>query len=519
MKEQLQQNFKGFTSRWEQLSFNQKIIVGTLVGALIFSGFFIIQKANENYSVLYTDMSVSDAANITARLKEDGIKFKIADGGATILVPTGQQDELRLTTANDLQDGVRLDKIPPVGSKEVQAQYLKQLTRQSIEAALRKIRGIKNSQVLIARPEHNVFIESSEPVRASVLLEVVPGFRLREEQVKTIRNLVSHAVPGLLAENVAIADSSGNPLEGPGGILLNGQSEADIRKQKFEEDVTKKVRSILIPLVGQENVQVSVSAMLNFDQAESEIHRVIPSGGTSAKPTGLAVSSQTQTEEYTGGKKPEGGAAGVESNIPSYQGPGQDKAKDATYTSTKTTTNYEISREHKTVLYAPGTVERMTVAVVLNKVLTERETAEIRELVENAAGIDMARGDSVTIQGYQFSQIPENQEDALQQAAEEAQQQAFYIQLASIAAVVLLGLAALGVFLFLFRKPAEGELVEDVEEYVFEEPEQLLEEAPIPVIEAKLDPEIEHMRESINNMVASDPEEAARVLVTFMKDM
>lgn len=519
MDKRIRELVQKFSAMWEPLGFGQKILAGTLMMGLVLMSFMIIQQANDDYVVLYTDMSVPDAANVAARLKENNVKYKVTDGGTTIMVSAKDKNQQILDTASDLEDTVNLDSIPPVASDKVQKEYMNQINIQTIQNALKEIRGIRNVQLIVSRPEKSVFSDNDEAVKASVMLEVEPGFRMREEQVKTIRNLVSHAIPGLMAENVVIADSSGNPLEGPGGILIGGQSEADIRQKTFEEKVAKKVKSILVPLVGKENVQVSVTANLNFDQAESEIHRVIPSGGNSSNPTGLAISTQTQTEEYTGAKKGEGGAAGVESNVPSYQGPDDADSKSSNYKMTKNTTNYETSKEHKKVIYAPGTVERMTVAVVLNKVLTPQETSEIEELVENAAGVDRARGDAISIKGYQFSSMPVDQNDLLAKESEASRQMAFYLQIAYIAGFVLLGLAALFVFYSLFKKPAEGELVEEVEEYVFDEPDTLLEETAIPALEAKLDPEIEHMRESINSMVTTDPEEAARVLITYMKDM
>lgn len=515
--------FNGFTERWNLLSFGQKIMLGTMVLALAISSFFLFQQANNDYDVLYSNMSLPDAAATVAKLKEMKEPFKLSDGGTTILVPRAQKNQLVLDTANELtgENTINLGKIPPVVQGDVQKEWIKKLNTQAISDVLKGIQGIRNAQVIISQPEKSVFTENEDVVKASVMLAVEPGFRLREEQVKTIKNLVAHAVPGLMMENVAISDNSGNPLEGPaGGMTINGNTEADLRQRNYEDKIKNKVLAILTPVVGKENAVVSVSAMLNFDQTEAEIHRVIPTGGTAEAPTGLAVSNQTQVEEYAGGKKPEGGAAGTESNTPTYQGPAEG-GKDQNYKSTKTTTNYVNSEEHKKVVYAAGNVERLTVAVVLNKVLTAKETDEIRDLVANAAGIDEARGDSVDIKGFQFSAPPADKEKELAAASKSAQEQAFYIQLASVGAVVLLGLAGLFIFYSLFKKPAEGELVEEAEDYSYmEEPLQpLLEEMPIPVIEARLDPEIEHMRESINNMVAEDPSEAARVLVTYMKEI
>lgn len=525
MNKRLKAALDGFSERWILLSFNQKVMLGTLLLALVFSTFFVFQRANDDYDILYDNMSLPDAAAVVEKLKAQRAPYRIANGGHAILVPRGKKNELVLDTATELtgENTVNLAKIPPVLQGDVQKEWIKKLNTQEIASVLTSIRGIKNAQVIVSQPEHSVFIEESQPVTASVMLVVDPGFRMNEEQVKTIKNLVSHAVPGLLAENVAIADNSGNPLVGPGSTMAGGQSEADMRQKAFEEKIAKKVLAILTPVVGKENAVVSVSASLNFDQAEAEINRVIPSGGTGENPTGLAVSQQTDTEEYSGGSKPktEGGAPGVENNAaPQYQGVTERDQK-GDYRRSKTTTNFTNSEERKKIVYAPGTVERLTVAVVLNKVLTAKETEEIQELVENAAGVDASRGDSVDIKGFQFSSPPQDREAALADAAKSAQEQNFYLQLASVAAVVLLGVAALFIFYNLFKKPAEGEIVEELEEYSYvDEPAtHLLEETSIPAIEAKLDPEIEHMRQSINNMVAEDPSEAARVLVTYMKDL
>lgn len=521
---------KGFLDivleRWNLLSFNQRIMIGTLMMGLILSTFFVFQHTNDDYDILYDNMSLPDAAAAVEKLKGMHEPYRLANGGQTILVPRQKKNELVLATASELtsDNTINLAKIPPVLQGDVQKEWIKKLNTQEIEAVLGSINGIKHAQVIVTQPEHSVFSEDKMPVTASVMLMVEPGFRLHDEQVKVIKNLVSHAVPGLTADNVAIADNLGNSLQGPASaVSMGGQNEADVRQKAYEDKVAKKIIGILGPVVGKENAVVSVSAFLNFDQAESEINRVIPAGGTAEVPTGLAVSQQTDNEEYSGDKpKTESGQPGVASNAaPQYQG-AMEKDKGNTYKHSKTTTNYTNSEERKKIIYAPGTVERMTVAVVLNKVLTAKETDEIRELVENAAGIDVSRGDSVDIKGFQFSSPPKDKEAEVSAAAQSAQQQNFYLQIASLVAMLLLGMAALFIFYNLFKKPAEGEIVEELEDYSsFTEDNMphLLEENTMPALEAKMDPEIEHMRTSLNTLIEEDPVEAARVLVTYMKEM
>lgn len=514
---------KKFFSRWDRLNFNQKIMVGALILGMLFSTFFLFNQAQDDYEILYSNLSLPDAAAAAAKLKEAKAPFKLADGGTTILVPRNRKNELILETASELNSDqtVNLAEIPPVLQGDIQKEWIKKINTDAIADILRSIRGIKNARIIISQPEKSVFLDDETPPTASVMLMVEPGFRLGEEQIKVIKNLVAHAVPGLKTDNVAIADNSGNPLEGNSGG--GGFNDADSRRKRFEEETAKKVLAILNPVVGKDNAVVSVSAVLNFDQSQAKIHRVIPAGGTPENPSGLTVSSQEQTEEYAGdSKKPVGGTVGVESNTPQsfeVQTATVDSVKSNNYKLTKKTTNFTNSEEDRSIVYAGGSIDRMTVAVVLNKVLTAKETEEIRELVQNASGIDLSRGDSVDIKGFQFSEVPADKEKALADASKTAQDQSFILQIASMSAMVILGLAALFIFYNFLKRPVDGEVVNEPRQYNYAEPEEYLESSALPLLETGPDPEIEQKRTALNTMVEKDPGDAARVLITYIKGM
>lgn len=531
--EKFQAVFEQFLERFLYLSFAQKITMGTIVIALIGISYFVLQHASDDYDVLYANMNLSDAAAIVAKLRENKQPFKLADGGTTILVPTGQKNGLVLDTVGEIQgdETISLTQIPPVVSGDVQREWIKKLNTNAIISVLKGIRGIKNAQVIVSQPEKSLFLENEEETRASVMLMVEPGFRLRDEQIKTIKALVSHSVPGLLPENVAIADNAGNSLEGPGAIG-SVVSSADLRKRNYEKQTEKKLVHLLAPVVGKDNVVVSVSADFNFDQSQSKIHRVIPTGGDDKNPVGVAVSSQTQTEKYTGAKKQGAiGEAGAHSNLPSYQADSSDGANGKNskdYEFGKSTTNYEISKEDKVIHYAPGQVERMSVAVVLNKVLTAQETSEIQDLVSNAAGLDFARGDSIDIKGFQFTELMSEKQAELAAAAKEAEMQAFWLQLASVITVSIIILVALIIFYNLVKAPASKGQIIHVPQHVDPEPIQYIEpdpieeepiKAPVAILEANLDPEIEMMRDAIGDAIDTDPAESARLLMAYMKEV
>jgi flagellar M-ring protein FliF len=181
-----------FGQRWEVLSFAQKITLGTLLIGLILVAVFVFKQAQEDYDVLYADLNLTDAAAIAAKLREEKQDFKLADGGTTILVPASRKNSLVLDTVGELsgEKPVSLSQIPPVVSGDVQREWLRTLNTNAIITILKSIRGIKEAQVIVSQPEKNLFLENDEEPRASVMLTVEPGMRLREEQIKTIKHLV-----------------------------------------------------------------------------------------------------------------------------------------------------------------------------------------------------------------------------------------------------------------------------------------------------------------------------------------
>ncbi len=534
MKEQLLK----VLSLWTNLSFNQKILLGTLAVAAVFTMMFFYNHAQQDYDVMLSDLDEPDAAAVVQNLKQQGAPYKLANGGTTILVPRSRKEELRLNAFKD--DLIKSDKAVgygalkslPFGMTDWQEQkYDQKIVSDEVVTTLERIRGIKKARVILAQSQDSLFSNERTDPTASVMLIVEPGFRLKPEQVKTVKNLVAHSVPGLKSENVALSDSMGNELSDDitSAQGATGNTEGDNLRTTFEKQKSKDILEMLTPLVGPNNAVVKVSAVMNFDKSESKIKRFIPSGGTEENPTGIPVSVQQNVEDYNGQDKNGNhaggpmGEPGTKSNIPNYvaEKPNASDGKNSNYKNQQLVTNYEISSEEKTIVHAPGTVEKMSVAVVINKVLTDSQSKELSQLVASASGIDSSRGDTITVSGLQFSpELQDQQQKSLDIVKQEDQQQ-LIVTLAQIGGIFILGIAALFILYKLLHQPVDGELVEDddVMAPLIDPTEQLMGTSVLPALEAKLDPEIEQMRESIHAMVNKDPGEAARVLVTYMKDM
>lgn len=531
MKEQ----WEKFLSLLTNLSFNQRVVLGTLIVAAVLVMVFFYRSSQQDYDVMLSGLAEPDAAAIVHNLKKQGIPYRLAEGGTTILVPASKKEEIRLGVFEE--DLVKSDKTVgfgalqslPFGLTDWQEQkYDQKMISDEVVTTLEKIQGIKKARVIMAKGEDSLFSSDKIEPTASVMLIVEPGFRLKPDQVRTVKNLVSHSFPGLKPENVVLSDSMGNALSDDitSAQGSTGSTEADNLRLSFEKQKAKDVLEMLTAVVGHNNAVVKVSALMNFDHSESKIKRFIPSGGTADNPTGIPVSVQNNSEEYAGkGKdqKTSQGEPGVASNIPTYsteESSEEGNKSDSNYKNQQIVTNYEISSEEKTVVHSPGTVERMSIAVVVNKVLTENETKEITQLVASASGVDYARGDTITVSGLQFSPELKDQQDQSLDIIKTASQKELIITLAQLGGILLLSLAALFVFYKLIKRPVSGEIMEEDSYPVFDRSaESILGTTNIPALEAKLDPELEQLRDSINDAIKQDPVEAARVIVTYMRDM
>lgn len=512
--------FDDFKKLWNGLDIAQKFgLVALTVVTVIVATFFLVKSMEPNWAVLYTDLSEPDAVSIVENLKKNGYPYKIADDQKTILVPADKKDELRVYVAeNDLiknsNPGFELLDNMQLGSTDFKNKLTKQrIFQDELTRSIEKMSGIKSVRIQLADPDRSIFQDQDEAPTASVMLILNPGYKLQSGQVKAIKNLVAYGIPRLTPDKVFITDQDGNSLSDEAGKNSN---DMESFKSNVEDDTSKKVTDVIERIVGKGNVNVQVNADINFDSAKSTIESYTP---LNDKGQGIVSSSETETESYS---NPNGGAA------PAAAGAG---GKNMNYSKQKNSTNYNVSKEVKQVVYAPGTIKRMTIAVAINKVLTPKEKDEVQNLVLSASGADYTRGDVITVSGLQFESIAE--EKAQQDAADKDQQKQANIdfwttKVGPLLVVFILGMTALLVIRGLFRRPGGGGSSQQ-EAYlpktfeapiptIKEEATDMIDSEALPQIEAHLDPELERVRMELNDTILADPAEAARLLTSYIKD-
>ena len=498
---------------WNGLDGNQKLGMLALIIVTIVAATFFLSKAMEpDWVVLYSDLNEVNAMSIVQSMKKNGYQYKVSEDHSTILVPSNVRDEMRVFVAeNDLikggDTGFELLDDMQLGSTDFKNKLTKQRIFQGeLTRSIEKIQGVKYARVQLAEPERSIFDDNDEKPTASVVLVLEPGYKIKSSQVKAIKNLVAYAVPRMTPEQVFITDQNGNTLSDE---TSKNSTDMESFKSNLEKDTSKKVSEVLEKIVGKGNVSVQVNADIDFNSAKATIESYHPLEGSDK---GVMTSSQTEVETY---ENP--------NNVPN---PNNVNQRNLNYSKQKTSVNYSVTKEVKQVVYAPGTVKRLSIAVAVNKVLTDSEKDEIKNLVLSASGVDYSRGDVISVSGLQFEGATIDKKAQEEFAEQYQKEQMMYFVTSSVIpllVVLILGCFALYILKNFVSKMPSAKRREQIvaQEDIIERHEEAEAEEDMPKIELNKNEIWSQKEQSINEIneaVMASPEDAAKLLTSFIKD-
>ncbi len=439
---------------WNRYQSKRKyIIIGALlVLVLAFAGISFWYGSKPEYVPLYTNLETKDAGDVVNSLKESGVPYELIEDkkGATILVPVTQVHDLRLELASAGlprgNKGFELFDDSKLGVTEFQNKinYLQALQGE-LTRTIEHLDSVEKARVHIVLPEDSLYKKNEKPATASILLMLKPETKLTTPEVKGIVNLVSHSIQGLSPENITIVDEQGNILNKSDDDELEKQNAQNLRTlnqiemtKRVRDHIQQNIQTMLDKTLGEGNAFVRVSVELDFDDRKIDRQTFTPVVDES----GIIRSQQEITESYNGESNMPGGPAGVQSNIPGYVA--EDRNANAEYERKESTRNYEINEENQKIIASPGSIRRLTVAVLVNDTITELQQEGLLRAVSSAAGINEERGDTISVEPMPFNT------DLLDQKAEEARLEQLRkdrILYTEIAAMILLAALLLGGFL------------------------------------------------------------------------
>jgi flagellar M-ring protein FliF len=382
-----------------------------------------------DYRVLFSNFSDRDGGAIVAELEKMNIPYKYAEGGGAVLVPANRVHDARLKLASQGLPkggnvGFELMENQRLGSSQfVERVNFQRAMEGELARSIESVSAVQAARVHLAMPKDTVFVSEQKSPTASVLLNLHPGRVLDPAQVSAIVHLVASSVPELMIKNVTVVDQNGNLLSDAGkGPVIAGMDPSQVKYvQDLQQNVVRRIESIITPIVGPNNVRAEATADVDFSRTEQAVESYKPNQAADA----MVIRSQQTSESLNGVANP-GGVPGALTNQPPVpatapitQGqaaaapengaPAANVRKDATV-------NYEVDKTIQYVQQGIGGLKRLSVAVVVNfkrsidaegKVtmtpLTEAETTQITNLVKEAMGFNAERGDSINVVNTPFA--------------------------------------------------------------------------------------------------------------------
>jgi flagellar M-ring protein FliF len=210
--------------------------------------------------------------------------------------------------------------------------------------------------------------------------------------------MVALAISGLAPEDVAVIDSLRGIIAGPNvDKMTNPSVVADDISQRLEA----KVQRLLEARLGAGNSEVSVTVDVTRALERTSAVRFDPESRVIRQKT---TNDANQTGTTTGG------ALTVASNLP--QGAGANGGGTNTARNSTESVSYEVNETRTEVERLPGEIKRISVAVMLNEQAVTAGAAggtgadllaEFEGLISSAAGLDVARGDVISVEIMPFN--------------------------------------------------------------------------------------------------------------------
>lgn len=379
-----------------------QIVIGIAGVVLVMAAFLFFRwVSTPSYTVLYSNLDDSTLSTVVDELDRQGVPYEIEAGGSRVLVPKSEVYAVRASLA---AAGVENGALPQgysildgqglnVSDFRQRVDYQRALEGE-MELTLLAMNDITSATVHLVMPEESLFAEDQEPVTASVLLET--SATLDELEIETVTFLVASGVEGLEPANVTVANVDGTVLHAAGEIAADSAiSNRNLRMTNdFEASLTTDVMNLLTAVVGPDAASVVVRARLDFDEQSVETQ-------TYDEDSAVALRESTVDESYVGSGTPASGTLGVDGEEVTVDANG-----DYTYDRSEVVREYGVDSVISKEITAPGKVEQLSVAVVMDDGsltgATIPSSDEIESLVAAAVGLDSTRGDTISVSTIAF---------------------------------------------------------------------------------------------------------------------
>lgn len=407
----------GFTAALQRFGIGRlTVLLGVAIGVTAVLVAMMLRVGQAPDALLYSNLDLSEAAEITAALDQAGIDYASRGDGSTIMVPRDKVGEARLMLAGQglVTSGSVgyeiFDNQSVLGQTEFQQNLNEQRALQGeLARTIMDMRGVQGARVHITMPRRELFQTSAVEPTAAVMVKL-GGRDLTGDKVRAIRNVVASSVPGLKPERVTVTDDTNRTLAaGAEEGSFSGATAEEARNQT-EAQLQARIKDIVEGVVGPGASRVQVTAEIDHSRSTTQEQRFDPDGQV------VRSMSTNGSESSDTTANPDGGVTAT-NNIPGGQDPASSTVGSRDTQNTETT-NYEISNTTTTTIREAGEIKRLAVAVAVDGRYTppangegqptftpvsEEDRAKIESLVKAAVGFNPERGDVVQVTAMQFN--------------------------------------------------------------------------------------------------------------------
>lgn len=388
-------------------------IAVAFLGLLIFGA---TQLTRPSYQVLYGQLEPAEAGRVVSALEQMGVQTQVADGGQTVLVPSGRVAATRMALASQglpSAGGPGYELFDDTGSLGMTS-FEQTIQRQralegELARTIESLEIVSAARVQLVLPEREAFSRDIAQPSATVVVDLEETASLDRNSGRAIQNVVAAAVPRLEPGRVTLTDTNLEAIfteqDGQNAVA----QAADELRSQIELDLENKIKNLLHPLFGRDNIRVTTSADVNLNREVRREQRFDPNEQ-------VVRSTQTIEETETSSEPAGANAVTVQQNLPEaeVQTGGQGLAS-SQLEREEETVNYEISNSLRETVSEPGAINRLSVSVLVNGTYdtiesgddvfvprSQEQLDQIRNLVQAAVGFQPGRGDLVVVETQEF---------------------------------------------------------------------------------------------------------------------
>ncbi len=510
------------------------IIIAGIVIALVVIAIVLATGSKTQYNELFTNLTGEDMTKVCAYLTETGATFEVK-GDDTIMVPADQEAKLKAGVIGGgyLDSGANynlyLDNISSLSTESDRAQLNLYQLQDRLEATIRNLADVHDATVNIALGEERRFVLSQEntiEASASVVVTMNDDAPINAKLAEAIKNIINHAVAGLVIDNVDIRDSQGNTYDGTDG---GDVSDIAAKRMEIEDSVnkrlTKQVLGVLEPVYGTGNVAVAVNTTVGMSSEYSESTKYDQPDWAKENADGEGIIGKMEWEGYIDrGDENAGGTVGTQPNadinqyVQEYQ---PDGTEDALRTSgSKTFENDKTVTQSQRMA---GYIEDVTVSVTINSNVPNQTSVDaLTEHVATAVGLTPNQTDKISVLTAPFytqeePNEPVNNDDIIANIFGDVP---LWVYLALLAGLFLF-MTLFAVFMLLGRRRSRRQ-IQQLEPVVDMGPALLepIEEEPEPAGADIMDVHTEksmELRRSVRELAENNPEIAAQAIKALLR--